>query len=321
MKKILLSLFTIAVVGALISGGTMAYFSDTETKSGNTFTAGTINISLDPATGQIVTIDGGITDLKPCETGYITFTIHNASANPVVLWKHLGNIVCTGGTWTDAEITADPDNTKHNIAPWIEYDLEAGSAVIFSVDDGLTVTDIASMWMPLGTLGPGDDLVVKQSYHMKAETGNWAQGDVMTFDIDIYGEQRLGDGPSQLSKKLFLDNKTGDPDWYFVADNMWGVLTWDGTGTASFVANGLAASTGYALITYTDPWPGYPSKEIAHGNSDADGKISWSGLNLPSGYTGKVWLVLDADHDAATQKMTGWNPTSYLFEANKVVFP
>lgn len=317
MKKVLMSLFTIAVVGALVTGGTMAYFSDTETKTGNSFTAGTIDISLNPAGGQIVQTIGGDIDLKPCETGYIEFTVTNTGQNPVVVWKHLGNIVCTDNLHPDAE----PYDGDHAIDRVIEYDLEVDGVVIFSVNDGLTVRDIASMWMPLGTLDPGESLLVKQSYHMKADTGNWAQGDKMTFDIDIYGEQLLGNGPSQLSYKLFLDNKTGDPNWYFIPDAMWGVLTWDGGGNASFVAKGLTPTTNYALITYTDPWAGYPAIEIAHGGSNASGEISWSGLTLPTGYTGKVWLVLDDDHDAATQQMTGWNPASYLFEGNKVAFP
>ena len=47
MKKLLLSLATVAIV---VTGGvfaTRAYFSDTETSVGNTFTAGTIDIAVD----------------------------------------------------------------------------------------------------------------------------------------------------------------------------------------------------------------------------------------------------------------------------------
>ena len=47
MKKILLSLGTIVIVGALVLGATGAFFSDTETSVGNTFTAGAIDFKVD----------------------------------------------------------------------------------------------------------------------------------------------------------------------------------------------------------------------------------------------------------------------------------
>jgi predicted ribosomally synthesized peptide with SipW-like signal peptide len=46
-KKALVSLSIVAVVSAIIIGGTMAYFSDTETSTGNKFTAGKFNLKID----------------------------------------------------------------------------------------------------------------------------------------------------------------------------------------------------------------------------------------------------------------------------------
>jgi predicted ribosomally synthesized peptide with SipW-like signal peptide len=40
---------TIALVGALVGGGVYAYFNDTETSTGNVFTAGTLNLDLTDA--------------------------------------------------------------------------------------------------------------------------------------------------------------------------------------------------------------------------------------------------------------------------------
>jgi len=48
MKKILISLAIIGVVAAIGIGATVAYFTDTETSTGNTFTAGTMNLVLTP---------------------------------------------------------------------------------------------------------------------------------------------------------------------------------------------------------------------------------------------------------------------------------
>src|SRR3989344_4317607 len=47
MKRILLSAGTIAVVAALAVGGTLAFYNDTETSTGNIFTAGSIDLKVD----------------------------------------------------------------------------------------------------------------------------------------------------------------------------------------------------------------------------------------------------------------------------------
>lgn len=46
MKKIMLSLMTVAVVAGAAIWGTSAFFSDTETSTGNTFTAGAIDLTV-----------------------------------------------------------------------------------------------------------------------------------------------------------------------------------------------------------------------------------------------------------------------------------
>jgi len=46
-KKILISLCTIVAVAAIVVGVTRAYFSDTETSTGNTFTAGELDLKVD----------------------------------------------------------------------------------------------------------------------------------------------------------------------------------------------------------------------------------------------------------------------------------
>jgi len=47
MRKILLSIATVAFIGSLAVGATGALFSDTETSTGNTFTAGSIDLKID----------------------------------------------------------------------------------------------------------------------------------------------------------------------------------------------------------------------------------------------------------------------------------
>jgi len=91
-KKIILSLSVIGVVAAIAIGGTIAYFSDTETSVGNTFTAGTIDISLNPKGGQAVQTVSGDLDLKPSQTGWTKAVVTNVGTNPAEIWKHIGNV-------------------------------------------------------------------------------------------------------------------------------------------------------------------------------------------------------------------------------------
>lgn len=321
-----MSVMVIGIAITLLGAGTFSYFSDVETITGNTFTAGTLDISINPETGQEVTFENDV-HLKPCEVGYIEFTITNDGNNPAVLWKHIEIIAEYGGLYPEPERKADPDNKVNDISNWILYDMTIIDTdgmeehVIFYDADGLTLADIACMWVPIGILDPGKSITVIQSYHLKPETDNRYQGDWVKFDITIYAEQRLGNGPTQKSKKLFLDNKDGEPNWYFKADHIWGVFDWtDGLALADLFATGLLALTNYDLITYVDPWPGIVTV-LASGTTLADGTLTINNFDITgsSPYTGKVWLVLKTDHDSS--KMTGWNPSDYLFEANKATFP
>jgi len=88
-KKILLSVMVITLACALIGGGIYAVFSDVETSTGNTFTAGTLN--LIPSTsgtgpgGKYTVTEGGdgvngkvvFTTLAPGDSGSITWTLQN----------------------------------------------------------------------------------------------------------------------------------------------------------------------------------------------------------------------------------------------------
>lgn len=49
MKRILVSLGTVVFLGALVASGTGAFFSDEETSTGNTFTAGALDLQVDSA--------------------------------------------------------------------------------------------------------------------------------------------------------------------------------------------------------------------------------------------------------------------------------
>jgi len=65
MKKIILSVAMIAAVAAVAIGATTAYFSDVETSTGNTFTAGAIDLTVDSTQHY----NGNVCQLVQHETG------------------------------------------------------------------------------------------------------------------------------------------------------------------------------------------------------------------------------------------------------------
>ena len=65
MKKILISVSVIAAAAAVVIGATTAYFSDTETSTGNTFTAGTLD--LEPKVNEIVNGSFSLTGIYPSQ--------------------------------------------------------------------------------------------------------------------------------------------------------------------------------------------------------------------------------------------------------------
>lgn len=96
MKKILISLSIIAGAAVVVVGATTAFFSDTETSTGNTFTAGSIDLKVDNechwsggttcpwqvSDWSLTDLKDGIhkffyfTDLKPGDWGEDTISLH-----------------------------------------------------------------------------------------------------------------------------------------------------------------------------------------------------------------------------------------------------
>jgi hypothetical protein len=203
-------------------------------------------------------------------------------------------------------------------------------------------------------IAPGDGTPIDRGTGFDcdgSQVNNAAQTDSVVGDLQFYAVQSRHNSefscsqnyiPEWLSgNRLVLENKNPDNwDEVYTQDGRYGILTWLGDGptfdfSATFEGHGLDASTAYALIYAPDPWPqgplpGSPSTVLGVGESDGSGELTISGnpnlgydiphptgdTNYPTG--GKIWLVLDADHDGT--QMTGWNPTEYLFETHLIKY-
>jgi predicted ribosomally synthesized peptide with SipW-like signal peptide len=73
MKRIVLSLFSILVVGTVVTAATRAYFFDTETSANNTFAAGKLDLEL----GEGTPLPFNVVDLYPGQMGEGKVTLTN----------------------------------------------------------------------------------------------------------------------------------------------------------------------------------------------------------------------------------------------------
>src|SRR3989338_9429258 len=110
MKKILLSLGIIVVVGAVVAGATGAFYNDTETSNGNIFVAGSIDLKVDH-TAQ--TYNG--VDCKTCSVTALSDTSNTVIAKNGVPITSTNAVILTP---THPAWTADVDGTV-NDARWI----------------------------------------------------------------------------------------------------------------------------------------------------------------------------------------------------------
>ena len=105
MKKILLSVGILAVVGAIVVGATGAFYGDTETSTGNTFTAGSIELKVDST-------------------------------------SHYNGMICTNNLWIPSDNPGEfgdpvgfPVEGSACDGTWDETDLEGGIHTFFNFDD------------------------------------------------------------------------------------------------------------------------------------------------------------------------------------------
>lgn len=194
MKKILISVMVIAVAVAIVAGGSMAYFSDKETSNPNTFTAGKIDISLDPSVGQdVATVEGDLY-LMPCETGYTYTCIHNDGDKPSEVWKHIANVVNSENGITEPEqeyYTANPGSESWLISNWIHYDLLAYKSLGYSAE---AKAETYAYYKDLGidvdiTVEDGDCAVTWTfDFPIDDDEGNGNMGYALVIDLDCDDE-------------------------------------------------------------------------------------------------------------------------------------
>jgi len=198
MKKILMSLFTIAIVGALIGGGVMALFSDTETSTGNTFTAGTLDLQfdndpsgdvdnwMDSVPNYALLYSEEINNMKPGDWEFDILGIKNAGTVDGIASIEFTNVVNLPGTTPEPEVIFNPDNG--------ELGANVLFTIIYSADpNGPKLVDKISLdaldtqgKITLGALNAGQWANIWISFEILDSVGNVIMDDNVTFDV-VFG--------------------------------------------------------------------------------------------------------------------------------------
>ena len=130
MRKILISLAIIGAVSAIVVGATTAYFSDTETSTGNTFSAGKLDLKVNDADnpGVLFTLSN-ITPGRYYDAG--TVTLKNAGDVPGKLSIKIKDPVSHENSLEEPEIEAG-DATSTEVDPG-SYDANEGDGELWDL--------------------------------------------------------------------------------------------------------------------------------------------------------------------------------------------
>lgn len=207
MKKILMSLMTMALVGALIGGGIYAYFNNVESSAGNNFAAGRLNLTVDsedPWTSTKITAS----NMKPGDSGAVDCTLTNDGSLAGTLTANIKDLVDSQGTCNEPECSDEsgtysggscsgntPVNlsVKLDIVIWVDDGAGGGTANDGVQDAGeqqlfsgtLAAADAAGPWTITGGLGAGNTTYIGIAYSIADTVGNEIQDDSSTFTIEF----------------------------------------------------------------------------------------------------------------------------------------
>ena len=203
MSKILISLMTIALVGALVGGGIYAYFSDTETSTGNTFIAGTLDLNLDGGNTNVVKFN--VSNVSPGGSGGGTWAVTNVGTLGGYLDLETVGFTESIGTTTDPELVNEPTGLDtaqlgsclmahmfidaNNDGDW-----DAGETDIFGTNAApVAINTIAGNYsLDLALAASGTNYITLR-WAVPVTTDNRIQGDSVILGMTFELQQRAAD--------------------------------------------------------------------------------------------------------------------------------
>jgi predicted ribosomally synthesized peptide with SipW-like signal peptide len=164
-KKILASMFVISILALGIGWGTYSLFIDTETSSGNTFTAGTLDLTVDGQDDPDVMYIT-LPNMKPGDdTGYYKWVLKNVGTLPGKLSVTFSVITNNENGVNEPELAAESQPYAHStdgelgqyLKPGVEpWNLPSGVTIIERNDEeGWFIAEVSEEVDTGGTIGWG----------------------------------------------------------------------------------------------------------------------------------------------------------------------
>ena len=213
MKKILgLTVAALMVMG-LVGGGTWAYFSDTETSTGNILTAGTLNLTADvvgggTVSGTVTPGDDGanefitLSTLKPGDSGTVTFTCTNTGDLPGTLT--ITSTVTTaengaGEPETSATVPTNNAGGDGDLDEYVGVTLTQninGAGATYLLGDAINKVQVEGLQAALNgvvdvAIGAGENIVYVLSWEIASDVvgvgvdGKFGTGDDVAADDNV----------------------------------------------------------------------------------------------------------------------------------------
>ncbi|GAB4259526.1 TasA family protein [Thermincola ferriacetica] len=156
-KRIALSFMMIALVATLVGGATFAYFTNSASNVGNTFTAGTLAILADD---QETTTSFNVTNMAPGDNGSDTVVVKN---NGSLALKYNMTLVTNGELFV------------------------GNNPVVITVKDsnGTEISDLSAY----RTLASGAQETLTIEYSFPSDAGDEYQGDTGSFSLTFNATQ------------------------------------------------------------------------------------------------------------------------------------
>jgi len=169
-----------------------------------------VDIVVDGSEPWNTTFTTNFTSMMPGDYRTTEFDVENVGADSAKIWKRVVITNESGGEARYADIaSSEPEwseclvngeyvercNLSANIVYGLSSTVGTTTALIYDPNEFVMLGDINNTWVYLGQLNVGQTMIVREGYILDGELGNWAQGDVMTFDIGIYAVALDGGNP------------------------------------------------------------------------------------------------------------------------------
>lgn len=213
MNKILISLLTIALVSVVAVGATRAYFTDTATSTGNTFTSGTLDLKLSDAnegwSDGVTSTWSSPANWAPGQEVKTSIYLRNTGTIPAMaVYANWNNLQGNTEMAKFIEVTWLSDSTGINtnsITPFVTvYDTNGDTKLsLYELVNGLAHYNSAATPDPFqarffadadeGYHNPvllaGGEFEIKLGYKFMESAPNTLQGTWASFDLTLQAAQ------------------------------------------------------------------------------------------------------------------------------------